>query len=516
MNPVPARAEVAAKVALEKPPPEIGTYRLVIPQDVRDQLDSHIAPTPSRPDDSDRQGDRPTLRPDWADEDEPLPDLGDADGWEWDGPVDADEPESESESELESAAPVEPVGFTVRCPTCHAAFAPPLAEAPQTVLCPECLEDVPVPSRAEAEASTPPARPKPKPRPSAKRTPSADRSAAEEDLKTALPPIPRGDQPARRKKKAKRPPASGRIVDAEPIEEPIERNPTVRRDGAGEVFDRLADIRRAEEDEPPAWTFLSGTLSFPWRSDVILRWAYLTAGCTAVAFLGGLIVLLYGSGDRFGVTAIAFFALPMFWLGLWTLSYAASCGLHVIVETAGGGDRIREWPDPNWREWAGSLIYVFFQLVLTNIVAYFVGQLVGSFLGAPLLWAGLIAFLLFPVVLLSTMETDNPFLPLSGPILRSFWLYPQGWLVFYALTGALTAVLAGAGALAAWQPLVAAVVVGPVEAAYLLIYPRLLGRLAWKASTIEPPERDEPDDAERPRKRKKRKRPRSVHRDDAP
>ena len=94
--------------------------------------------------------------------------------------------------------------------------------------------------------------------------------------------------------------------------------------------------------------------------------------------------------------------------------------------------------------------------------------------------------LLYPIFLLSSLEANSVFVPLSLPILRSLISCWWGWLTFYALA----ALLGGSwlGLLLAGLPsfpFLTALACGPLLAAVLLIVSRLLGRLAWRAALLE-------------------------------
>jgi hypothetical protein len=95
-------------------------------------------------------------------------------------------------------------------------------------------------------------------------------------------------------------------------------------------------------------------------------------------------------------------------------------------------------------------------------------------------------FLLYPICLLSSMEANSPWLPLTKPILHSVVTLWWGWLVFYALAAAVLGGWLALIVVGSWlQPFLAGLLGGPVLAAAILIYARLLGRLAWRASREE-------------------------------
>src|SRR5262249_1819733 len=120
-------------------------------------------------------------------------------------------------------------------------------------------------------------------------------------------------------------------------------------------------------------------------------------------------------------------------------------------------------------------------------------------LGYPLSLAiGPVAFLItstlfFPVLLLSAMEADSHFVPYSPPVLRTLATYWHGWLMFYLLSCGTFA-----GGIVAFNASFQAALYstiflsGPVLAAMMLVYARLLGRLAWHASGAPAAPAEEP------------------------
>lgn len=242
-----------------------------------------------------------------------------------------------------------------------------------------------------------------------------------------------------------------------------------------------AEIREEPPPPPPRWTFFSGVFTFPWKKDVIVRWLFLSLGCTAVGLVGAIILLLSKSiGGYIGIV-LAFFALPVIWLSIWTFSYAAACCLAVIEDTAAGNDKITSWPDPNWRDWAARLIYLSYLGMVVGVVAYGVGQLAGMLSGQYLWPMAASFFLLYPFVLLSSLETNSPWQPVSLPILKSLLVLWWGWLLFYVEAALIAVVWLGPVVLGGLRfPLLTALLTGPILAAVMLICARLLGRLAWR------------------------------------
>ena len=356
MAPVPSRAEVIAKFPQSnRQKPDVGTYSLSLPPDIRESLETTRYGAPEPPGEPSLPSSR-TLREESAPEEITFSEYG---SFEDDTPA---KPESTPEPDRS--------GYVVRCPACDTPFAPTLINQPQVVLCPECLEDVPVPAKDDVP----------------------DQKQTAKD-KVSRKTTPRKSSPSLPPKKTRAVPAADDVFDAEEIpyetKEPKSRtktsrpggrkkkrkrrehrdyeerdggnNPTVNREAVGRVFDRMAEIRTVGEAPPPRWTFFTGTLNFPWRADTWFRWTVLSVAMTISLLLMAMITVLYTAQHQGTILGVAFLAMPTFWILMGTLAYAASGGLCILIETAGGSDTIDEWPDRDWKEWAGSLVFVVFQ-----------------------------------------------------------------------------------------------------------------------------------------------------------
>jgi hypothetical protein len=251
------------------------------------------------------------------------------------------------------------------------------------------------------------------------------------------------------------------------------------------LFDRLAEIRREPVPSPPRWTFFSGVFSFPWRNDALARWCCASLGFTAIL---GIALVVRGIAASFaGIgsgVALAFFTLPVIWITFFTLSYSAACGLCILESTAAGLDRIEAWPEPHWKDWMGQMLYLGWIGAIPLVASFGLAKLAGL-AGATLEWTmpGIL-FFLYPVALLSALEANSIWVPLTLPILSSLVRWWWGWLMFYLLTGLLAAGLACLFVFsgnAAHDSLL--LLLGPLVAAAVFIYFRLLGRLAWRMTT---------------------------------
>jgi DNA-directed RNA polymerase subunit RPC12/RpoP len=351
----------------------------------------------------------------------------------------ADEPGSEAER-AEARQPH--VGF--KCPACGTRLHAPAAQAGAEMACPDCGRKTTVPA-----PRPPPRRPSP---------PQAE-------------------------------PYDVGAVGPRPAFKPIFAPPWLRqRLHRGHEELTWEDFVPPPPPPPPRWPLLSGVFTLPWRGDCIVHWLGLTLGlATVIAVLaamtgyGGTFVVGGGYGGiGAAIVALAATALAVGLGAMWA-GVCAVCGLAIISDTAAGNDRIENWPDPlAFVDWVGSTFYVFNSLFLAAAP----GMGAAWWLGAadPAAWLGVpVAFwLLFPPLLLSTLEAGSPLMPWSrfvmGSLLRCGWR----WALFYAETALLLAGLVAVAALL--PPWLALVVFAPAAPAAGMVYFRLLGRLAWWCS----------------------------------
>ena len=256
------------------------------------------------------------------------------------------------------------------------------------------------------------------------------------------------------------------------------------------------EIERRPGKPPTFWQMFT----FMGHSAAWTRWLTLGLGAAVVAFVPLFAVdLAGGSGEavtsEFAVIAIqlvqiASLILAVFWAGM-----ALPACLIILEETAAGTDAIEDWPA------FGSFLCVENAVALSGlaysaVIGHLIGQLPRA-LGAPD-WLGipLGVFFLFPIVLLSLLERDsllNFFSPQIAGSLVSHWFT---WLLFYVqsilLLAALLLVVVPASRVFGTP---AALVAGPWFTAILMVYFRLMGRLAWHVSgELVPEEPIEPPD----------------------
>ena len=194
-------------------------------------------------------------------------------------------------------------------------------------------------------------------------------------------------------------------------------------------------------------------------------------------------------------------ALAMLVIGVMMLPFSIVAGLmwvvpacvqflNIATETSNGNRMIDQFPDVVWIDWMQDAFYVIVPAILAGTAAFAAGG------GIPIpalrvLVMTAVFVLVFPVFILSALEQQACYAVLSLRVARSFSFAGNAWLIFFGGTGALLfathTITSGTTAIVALLPAILFLIIGPMMALFqaavtvttLMIYFRLLGRLAW-------------------------------------
>lgn len=302
-------------------------------------------------------------------------------------------------------------------------------------------------------------------------------------------------------------PAGEYTLDAEPPPNPL----------AGIVSIEAPVEPRLEPEPlpPPAPTlwYISGIFNFPWQQETISHWMTLTLfsafanGVTAYGL--SVVAEMVGAGGSpfasFGVAMKMAFTIALgaiAWLLM--LCYASGCAIAIIRETASGNEEVTDWHDAEFPEAMGSALAVVFPLAGAGAVGF------GVYLALLPLLAGeggssslaylvgvLTAVVLYPVMLLSVLESGAFWVVVNWSALRLILGFLPGWLLVNAEMAAVT----GAWWLFTWAggrflPIVTAIIGAPLYAAAIMIDARLLGRFLYRANEVISARHEEDEDDE--------------------
>ena len=420
----------------------------------------------------------------------------------------------------EIASPADEVHIPVYCPVCNTLLHGTLDDVGKHLLCPDCYSPVLVPPPQEpAEAQQPATHPVEDEY--ALRAEAPDRAAASqpEDEPALIPVVcrlcqtrmygtvdqvgelitcpdcgtpavvPRPEAP--RPKPARRATAAGEYG----VGAPAERERYEPRVDVRLMRIEPGDTRSVEEigtagvvhvrPPPPDRPFSRGIIGFLWHRGTWPRLVGLIFGLLlvlpvlvfALALLG---VPNLGLGMALPwIAAMIFFAAAMVFVFIWGV-VAAAFLLAILQDTAEGNDEIEAWPEGMFTDWALDFLYFFTALVASALPGVALLRLLS---GTPLpSWMAVPAslFFFFPVVLLSMLANSSPLVPVSGPVWGSLFSKWWAWAIFYLETAALAVAFLGfCGVLLDWMGLWGTVPAALVWVPILMIYFRLLGRVAW-------------------------------------
>jgi hypothetical protein len=250
---------------------------------------------------------------------------------------------------------------------------------------------------------------------------------------------------------------------------------------------------------PPRWTFFSGVFTFPAYRSSWPRWLGLSLGLIAPLWVGQVAIKLAmaPAGPWAGaipwMLAMVLLA-AMFLLGsIWAVVASAQC-LSILRDTAYGCDDIENWPEALFLDWIGEFFFLVSSLALSVLPGLVLGRALEAAGVPPFLTVAVSLLLMFPITLLALLETNSPLNPFSLPVWRSLVTVWWAWGLFYIET---TVLVATAGCLAflavAYVPVVGTFLARPaLLVAALMIYFRLLGRLAWRCARAAAPDKRPP------------------------
>ena len=329
-------------------------------------------------------------------------------------------------------------------------------------------ESIPMADFASPEDSGQPPRAKPFPA----KEPRRDKSGSSATLRK-LETDTADEKPAageRKRKKDRSEPADSSPTEKEPVSSagspPSDASYTYRLNPAEE-----APIRA----DAPRRPFAEGVFNFPFRPTSIGPLLWIAAGFMVLAIQGRLIMACLDAG-LVGKLGLAFVALSMLWVVIWTCSYASACFLAIVQDTANGGDEVG-WPEGSWRDW-------FFPFLRLAWIGLWCGLLCALL---TLITCGIsptgVALVVMPpaflVMLLSSMAGDSWFTLVSGKVLDQLGRRIVETIGVIVGSIILLAITTGAAIGAVVYLVLLAPIAGLVASACWLLYGRLVGRLGW-------------------------------------
>jgi hypothetical protein len=259
-------------------------------------------------------------------------------------------------------------------------------------------------------------------------------------------------------------------------------------------FKKMLDEKgRVRPDpRPPRLPLVSGVFDFPSRRGCLEKWIWMSVGATLIAEMGLFGWSLgrgIGLGAGIGAAGPAVLSmlfqllagcLGVCWAGVFFINL-----LTILGDTAAGADEVGYWPEAvAFLDWAGNTFFVINSLLVSVLAGQGLGWLLRQAELPGVYSMVAVPVMLFPFLLLSMLEANSPLVPISKVVCGSLFRKWRAWAGFYLETILILALIGVSG--------IAAILLGnlywaiPVLAvttvAALMIYFRLLGRLAWCCS----------------------------------
>jgi DNA-directed RNA polymerase subunit RPC12/RpoP len=229
----------------------------------------------------------------------------------------------------------------------------------------------------------------------------------------------------------------------------------------------------------PRWPLVTGVLPFLFSSGIPVVWLSLSAGfvCAGWLFRTGLEMAM--TGDMGAIAGMCLFAAGCI---VATICAAAGSGvmMQIVMESSEGNRKLHHWP--HLLDWFGNLLYVVVSGMMSALPGWAIGQipLLNSMTGLPALLSAVSILFCFPIMLLSQLDINSPWGIVSPRMVRSLAICPFSWAFFYFECSLLLAVCGGAMYLATLRDPGLVIWILPLHVASLILFARLLGRLAWR------------------------------------
>lgn len=238
----------------------------------------------------------------------------------------------------------------------------------------------------------------------------------------------------------------------------------------------------------PRWPLIQGVFDFPFCKEQGFQVAILASW---LAFE----LLYFDSMSRYSplwILNLGGFLLVIL-LNLPFMALVSSWLIEILERTASGMDRGIGWSSRDWFDWIVDLGRISLAALLSTLLAIGLTAWT-SHRGSPSPYYVLpVAMLLFPVLMLSSLETNSIGGFFSRWVWRSLWYSRSVWAGFYLLSMVLLQAIAVGNSLADYYfgqqgsilPMSILAIAG------LMIYFRMLGRLVWfipvtrKASAVD-------------------------------
>ena len=239
---------------------------------------------------------------------------------------------------------------------------------------------------------------------------------------------------------------------------------------------------------PPPELFFKDTFRFPLTAGP--RAWYLMLLMFAAAAVTTVLLAVYfsrfPSDDIFSADkwfASALLTSLTIMLGLFGLLLFSSVCLTVVRETSEGMHKFKDQPIGWFTEWFDESVYLGANLFFGALPAIILFSVLPVKPDIKLTVYVLSETFLFPLFLMSALERKSAVTPFSQPVWKSLWYAWHAWVLFYLLTLLMGETFVYALRVIPFGGIHLKLAFAALVAPFLLmVYSRLLGRLAWFCS----------------------------------
>jgi DNA-directed RNA polymerase subunit RPC12/RpoP len=229
----------------------------------------------------------------------------------------------------------------------------------------------------------------------------------------------------------------------------------------------------------PRFPLVQGVLPFLLSPGVPVAWVGLSVGFVAAGWVFRMGLEYVMQGEMATIAGMCFIALS-FGMAVIFGAILSSVVLQIIMESSEGNRQIHHWP--GLLDWFANLFYLGISISMSILPGWAVGQIppLNTEPGLAILLGSVSLVVCIPMVILSQLDINSPFGIASGRMLGSLLRCPFSWAFFYLEWLAIVVICDGATYLAAKRNPELTIWILPLWVAGIMLFARLLGRLAWR------------------------------------
>ena len=195
----------------------------------------------------------------------------------------------------------------------------------------------------------------------------------------------------------------------------------------------------------PRRLFIDGVLRFPFAPGMRTCCAGMAIWLFSIQWLAWTAEHLTSDSEAGVYFGRAMLMVMVCFGAMFGAGLVSAVGLAVVRDTASGCNCVHSWPSFSMLDWFFEALFIFDAMCASVLPGVAVGW-ASAKCGVPDVVSGLLmwffAYFLFPIFLMSMLETNSPFGAFSASVWQTVRIARKGWLAFYAATAVLFAAMA--------------------------------------------------------------------------